>query len=258
MNTLRVMTYNVHSCRGLDSRVWPERIASVIEAHAPDLVALQELDVNRRWSRREDQPRVIAERLRMQSHFQPAVMFEGEHYGIAVLSRYPIEIEQAGHLISHGSPRFLSHRLASWSHAWFEPREAILCRVRAPGRSLYFMNTHLSLRPKERMAQARSLVGPAWMGALSEPSLPFIFCGDLNAGPGSGAYRLFEREFQEVRDAAGEGPRKTFFSLLPVFQIDQIFFKGALRLTGMQIPSTPLTRIASDHLPVIADFTFGA
>jgi len=253
---MRVMTYNVHSCRGLDLRVRPERIARVIKEYAPDLVALQELDVNRRWSGRADQPRVIAESLRMHCHFQPAVMLEGEHYGIAVLSRYPIEVEKAGHLISHGTPRFFSRRLASWLNPFFEPREAILCRVRAPGGGLYFMNTHLSLRPKERMAQAESLFGPGWMGSLSEPSLPFIFCGDFNAGPRSEAHALFAREFHDVRHAMNGGLRNTLFSVLPIFQVDHIFFKGGLRLAGARIPSTPLTRSASDHLPVIADFTF--
>jgi len=254
--TLRVMTYNVHSCRGLDLRVRPERIARVIEEYAPDLVALQELDVNRRWSGRADQPRVIAESLRMHCHFQPTVMLEGEHYGIAVLSRYPIEVEKAGRLISHGTPRFFSRRLASWLNPFFEPREAILCRVRAPGGGLYFMNTHLSLRPNERMAQAESLFGPDWMGSLSEPSLPFIFCGDFNAGPRSEAHALFAREFRDVRHAMNDGLRKTFFSFSPIVQVDHIFFKGGVRLAGARIPSTPLTRSASDHLPVIADFTF--
>lgn len=252
--TLRVMTYNVHSCRGLDFRVRPERIARVIEEYGPDLVALQELDVNRRWSGRADQPKVIAESLRMHCHFQPAVMLEGEHYGIAVLSRYPIEVEKAGHLVSHGTPGVFSHRLASWFAPFFEPREAILCRVRAPGGAFYFMNTHLSLRPKERLAQAEALSGPEWIGSVSDPSLPFIFCGDFNAGPGSEANRLFEREFIEVRQAANETLRKTFFTFLPLFQIDRIFFKGGVRLAGASVPATSLTRIASDHLPLIADF----
>ncbi len=245
------MTYNVHSCRGLDLRVRPDRIARVIKECEPDLVALQELDVNRRWSGRIDQPKVIAERLRMHSHFQPAVILEGEHYGIAVLSRYPIEIEKAGHLISHGTPRFLSSRLASWMNPLFEPREAIFCRVQTPGGSLYFMNTHLSLRPKEKIAQAESLAGPDWMGSISDPSLPVIFCGDFNAGPKSKVYTLFRREFKEVRSSLTDGPR-----FLPGLSVDHIFFKGKVRLAGARIISTPLALSASDHLPIIADFTF--
>jgi len=250
-NRLRVMTYNVHSCRGLDFRVRPERIARVIQEYAPDLVALQELDVNRRGSGRSDQPKVIAEALRMHCHFQPAVIFEGEHYGIAVLSRYPSEVVKAGHLVGRDRPSLLR---ASWLDPFFEPREAIFCRVQAPGGSLYFMNTHLSLRPKERLAQAESLFGTDWMGALPDPSLPVIFCGDFNAGPDSAAGRLFERDFDEAGKSVRGAPRKTFFSFLPVFQVDRIFFKGDVRLLDTRIPSTPLTISASDHLPMIADF----
>src|SRR5690606_25634562 len=45
--TLRVMTYNVHSCIGMDGKLDPERIARVIARARPDVVALQELDVGR-------------------------------------------------------------------------------------------------------------------------------------------------------------------------------------------------------------------
>ncbi|MGD9302608.1 MAG: hypothetical protein PVI13_13610 [Desulfobacterales bacterium] len=41
---LRVMTYNIHSCVGMDKKVNPERIARVIGAPTPDIVALQEVD----------------------------------------------------------------------------------------------------------------------------------------------------------------------------------------------------------------------
>jgi len=249
---IRVMTYNVHSCRGLDFRVRPERIARVIEEYQPDLVALQELDVNRRGSGHADQPRVIADYLRMHSHFQPAVMLEGEHYGIAVLSRYPIEVKKAGHLISHGKPRIFSGGWASWLDPFFEPREAILCRVRTPSGDLYFMNTHLSLRRREREAQAQHLLGEEWMNGTAESGRPFIVCGDFNALPGSASHTLFARRFTAVKH---QGSGKTFFSFLPLFQVDHIFFRGPLSLVRTLAPSTPLSRAASDHLPLIADFT---
>jgi endonuclease/exonuclease/phosphatase family metal-dependent hydrolase len=38
---LRVATYNVHRCRGIDGRVRPARIAEVLREDA-DVVALQE------------------------------------------------------------------------------------------------------------------------------------------------------------------------------------------------------------------------
>ena len=41
--TLRVATYNIHRCRGLDGRTNPARIAEVIRAIDADVIALQEV-----------------------------------------------------------------------------------------------------------------------------------------------------------------------------------------------------------------------
>ena len=48
---LRLMTYNVHGCSGMDGRVSPRRVAHVIRGQMPDIVALQEVDLGRRRSR---------------------------------------------------------------------------------------------------------------------------------------------------------------------------------------------------------------
>src|SRR5262252_5305361 len=41
--TLRIATYNVHRCRGLDGRTRPDRTAAVLRAIGADIVALQEV-----------------------------------------------------------------------------------------------------------------------------------------------------------------------------------------------------------------------
>jgi endonuclease/exonuclease/phosphatase family metal-dependent hydrolase len=43
MPTIRVATYNIHRCRGLDGRTSPSRIADVIRTIDPDIIALQEV-----------------------------------------------------------------------------------------------------------------------------------------------------------------------------------------------------------------------
>src|SRR5215204_6162405 len=87
--SFRVMTYNVHRCRGLD-RAWsPERIAAVIASCHPDVVALQELDVGRARSGRIDQAETIARDLGMDVQFFPALRIMEELYGDAILSRWP-------------------------------------------------------------------------------------------------------------------------------------------------------------------------
>jgi endonuclease/exonuclease/phosphatase family metal-dependent hydrolase len=67
----RIMTYNVHSCRGTDGKLDVGRIAAVIAQSRPDIVALQEVDVRRTRTGSVDQAHAIAERLGMHFHLTP-------------------------------------------------------------------------------------------------------------------------------------------------------------------------------------------
>ncbi len=91
-NTLRIMSYNVHGCLGMDGAVSPERIARVIARHHPDVVALQELDYGRRRSKGVDQTSKIAAYLEMSYHFHPVIFHQEGSYGNAILSRYPLNV----------------------------------------------------------------------------------------------------------------------------------------------------------------------
>ena len=97
---LRVMTYNVHSCVGIDGKLSPRRVARVISRYEPDIVALQEVDVGRLRTRQADQARVIAECLQMDYHFHPTIQVEEEAYGDCILSRLPMRLVKAGGLPS--------------------------------------------------------------------------------------------------------------------------------------------------------------
>src|SRR5438105_2282237 len=77
---LRILTYNVHSCIGLDGHLSPERIARVIARHAPDIVALQEIDVERSRTGHLDQARAIADALEMSLAFHPTITVADERF----------------------------------------------------------------------------------------------------------------------------------------------------------------------------------
>ena len=96
--SLRIMTYNVHRCVGADGRADPRRIAEVIAACQPDMVALQELDVGRLRTGGIDQAHAIAHLLGMSFHFHPALQVEEELYGDAILSALPMRLVKAGPL----------------------------------------------------------------------------------------------------------------------------------------------------------------
>ena len=235
---LRIMTYNVHSCIGMDGVVSPSRIARVIRSFDPDIVALQEVESGRARSRGEDQARLIAEELEMDANFCCTVECGQEFYGHALMSRFPVEVLKTG-LFS--------------AHKGREPRGALLARVHLDGQHLYFLNTHFGLTDTERGAHIAELLGPDWIGN-APPDEPLIVCGDFNMMPGSHPYRRLAERVHDVQTLAKEHkPLKTFFAFLPFSRIDHIFVSDHFDVEDIRVPQNTLTRTASDHLPLIAE-----
>jgi endonuclease/exonuclease/phosphatase family metal-dependent hydrolase len=238
---LRLMTYNVHGCDGMDGRVSPRRVARVIRGQLPDIVALQEVDLGRRRSRAEDQASIIARELGMHAVFCPTITRGEEHYGHALLSRYPIEIIKRARL---------PHDASSW---WQEPRSAIWARVDVRGHVVNVITTHLGLGPRERVLQMRELLGEEWIGGIP-PDEPVIICGDFNALPGSAPYKLAAAKLRDVQAAiGGHRPFGTFSSLQPLVRLDHIFTSLHFERERVIVVRNDLTRVASDHLPLVAD-----
>jgi len=237
-HALRLVTYNVHSCLGLDGRLSPRRIARVLAALDPDVVALQELDVGRTRSGGVDQAHVIAEALAMDLHFLPCLEISGEKYGNAVLSRLPMQLMRADSL-----PSFLPA---------CEPRGALWVRIEQNGEVLNVITTHLGLHPQERQHQIDALLGPDW---LSHPECqgPVVLCGDFNCGPRSAAYRRLSRVIRDAQRDPGLQPQRTWFSPWPLTRIDYVFVSGHIAVTNVGTAQGQLARVASDHLPVVAE-----
>lgn len=243
-STFRVMTYNIHSCIGLDGRVRPDRIAHVIRRAGADVIALQEVDCNRQRSRRADQARYLAEQLEMSHHYYAVFETAEERYGLAIICRWPLSHIQSSHLTP------ASERLRS------EARGALWVQVESPWGALQVINTHFGLRRDERIEQARLLTGERWFGGIANDQ-PAVLCGDFNAGPASPAYRRIVASLRDVQTACrGHRPRLTFPSPLPLRRLDHIFANGALTVREVATPRTAMAVVASDHLPLWADLTF--
>jgi endonuclease/exonuclease/phosphatase family metal-dependent hydrolase len=240
----RILTYNVHRCVGNDRRLDVGRVSAVIAALEPDIVALQELDVRRARTGGVDQAHEIAGRLEMAFRFHPSLRVEEELYGDAILTTYPERLIKVGALPPH--PR--TGRL--------EPRGALWVEVMIEARAVQVVNTHLGLVPREQRAQAAELAGPGW---LQDPrcSGPAILAGDFNATPTSVVYRTLTRTLEAARRRS---PRQistsTFPSQLPVLRIDHLFVSPEIRVLDVFAPFDRLTRMASDHLPLVMDFEF--
>jgi endonuclease/exonuclease/phosphatase family metal-dependent hydrolase len=233
--TIRILSYNVHSCVGTDRKLDPGRVTDVIASLKPDIIGLQELDVRRRRSGGIDQAEVIANRLKMDFHFHPALSVEEELYGDALLTALPVRLVRAGGLQSYG-----------------EPRGAIWSEVEVGAVKVNVFNTHLGLLRRDRLRQTEELTGSDWIGHPDCVDKPLIVMGDFNSIPSSAAYRNLLKPLQDPKQQTGRRPDPTFPSRFPLLRLDHIFTANGPRILSAEAVRNEATRIASDHLPLLA------
>lgn len=236
--TLRVVTYNIRSCLGTDGKRLPERIVQVLAPLRPDLVALQEVDVNRARSGHLDQAHRIAHSLGMACFFHPSFQVAEERYGNAILSRLPMNLVKAGPLPRRGR---------------LEPRGALWVAVKWQEMTIQVFNTHFSLSPAERQLQLKALLSRDW---LAHPAClgPVILCGDLNAHASSGLCRYLRVHFVDAAAVAFQRKlRGTFPSRFPLMRLDHIFVSPEFAVIRAEVPTAAICRTASDHLPLLAE-----
>lgn len=241
--TLRLLTYNIRHCRGTDGRVAPERVARVIAATRADIVALQEVDVGRKRTGGLDQAEEIARLVGMDPHFHPALHIEEERYGDALLTHLPSRLRRADAL-----PGLVRR-------PGLEPRGALWAEITVGAARLQVVTTHFGLLGAERVAQAEALLGPDWLG---DPACrePVVLLGDFNATGWSRAYRRLSRRLTDARRLVGPERRQgraTFPSRFPLLRIDHVFVSAGIAVERMRVVNDPPTRLASDHLPILAE-----
>ena len=251
---LRVVTYNVHYCKGLDGRFAPDRIARILRDLDPDIIALQEIDVGRPRSRGDDQLAHLAAELGLNQLFCPSIVNGAEKYGHGLLSAHPLQLVRQA-------------RLPTGNVSVIEPRDGLHAKVTLDGREISVITTHLGLNYLERAAQIDRLLDEDFLGGI-DPGQPALFLGDLNLSPGGKLYRRLTARWHRVnghgvfRDVQAHAPGhvalKTFPSFLPVRQLDHIFATPHFDILGVHSPANLLTRRASDHLPLVADLELEA
>ncbi|HEY3662686.1 MAG TPA: endonuclease/exonuclease/phosphatase family protein [Chthoniobacterales bacterium] len=238
---LRVATYNVHGCVGTDGKRSEVRIAEVISELEVDVVGLQELDFSRERSAGIDQAGAIAEELGWHRHFQSAMRQSDGHYGHAILSRYPLSLRRA-ECLPGVAPFFCR-----------EQRAAVGMDVQMDFGPVHVINTHLGLGRRERRLQAELLTSAEWL-ASSKGGGPLILLGDFNSLPGSWPHRTLSRHLRDVRRAIRPARAlRTFPTAFPVVAVDHIFINDSLEALEVAVHRTALSRVASDHYPLVAD-----
>jgi endonuclease/exonuclease/phosphatase family metal-dependent hydrolase len=226
--SIRVASYNVHGCRGRGGRRDVGRIARVLgEIHA-DVVGLQEVE-SRHGRSDVDQAERLAEALGMACVEGPLLLARRGWYGNALLTRLTVQSARRVLFDSYGR----------------EARGALVCDLLdRDGTSWRVMTTHLDLRARHRRGQFDVLLDEL----VPERPRPTVLMGDFNE------WWPFSRALAAVRRHAKLPPTPPSFpSWLPILRLDRIAHSSC-RLQGeMRSHLTPLTRLASDHLPVFAD-----
>jgi endonuclease/exonuclease/phosphatase family metal-dependent hydrolase len=234
---MRLVSYNIHKgIGGRDLRYRLERICQVIEEQQADVVCLQEVTWHARRTRRHDQPEMLARHLGVHDGcYQLNVRYRQGGYGNLLLSRWPLRVKH------HVSLRLDRHK----------PRGAQLVELATSEGDVCLTNWHLGLSERERHWQAGHLLWHPLFRASAH--LPALIVGDFN----DWRNRLARGPFAEHAFDHVTGPPSRFRSFpayLPLLSLDKAFHRGRISIRAAHVVRTPLTRRASDHLPLVIDF----
>ncbi len=226
---LTIASYNIHKCVGNDGVFDPLRIKNVILQLDADVVVLQEADA--RFGEREglldlDYLHVMGG---YRSIFSPQLNSRSHGWhGNVVLYRNSV--------VNH------VHQLRL---PGLEPRGAIIVDFGIAEASFRLLAVHLGLLRRSRKKQVEAIIE----AADPHPLRHVIVIGDMNEWrlERRSALQLFKSHFVEISAKLPSYP-----SRYPVLPLDRLFVSRGLRVESLSVVDTPLTRIASDHLPVNA------
>jgi endonuclease/exonuclease/phosphatase family metal-dependent hydrolase len=236
----RIVTYNAHSCRGLDRRTRPERIAAVLSEIEADIIALQEVWSAQGEENDREQVTRIAEALGFWHGFGGNWSRGSRVYGNAILSRWRLHTVQ-NHDIS------VSGR---------EQRGCLRADVMMESALLlHVFNVHLGLSLGERQYQVNKLVSDQ---ILANPALtsPRLVLGDFNDWARRLTRHFLSSKFRSADIRQHLRRVRTYPGWLPLVHLDHIYYDPVLEITRLHLHRSRTALIASDHLPLVADFHF--
>jgi endonuclease/exonuclease/phosphatase family metal-dependent hydrolase len=226
--SIRIASYNIHQCVGMDARRDPGRIAGVLREIDADIIGLQEVDARPGHGHDSEQMDFLAQSLGFTAIAGPTLIRHDGTYGNALLTRGQVRDVRYIDLTYHGR----------------EPRGAIDAEIQMDGAVLHVIATHLGLLPSERRWQVQRL-----LTALETPrAQAVVVCGDINEWFAVG------RPLRWMHERLGRAHTvRTFPAWCPVFALDRIWVWPRATLLGTRAHRSPLARLASDHLPCVAE-----
>lgn len=225
MARIRLASYNVHRAIGRDGRFDPQRILGVLREIDPDVVGLQEVEARDTGA---DMLEWLGRELGFHAVAGTTLVRHDGHFGNGLLARWPIRTRD----------------LIDLSFRRREPRGAIAVDLEfADGKHLRVVATHLGLDPAERRHQVERLL-PLFTWKDEEPA---VLMGDLNE------WFLWGRPLRKLHRHFDVTPAlRTFPSGMPVLALDRVWTHPGSILKGIEVHRSPLSRVASDHLPLVA------
>jgi endonuclease/exonuclease/phosphatase family metal-dependent hydrolase len=218
--------------------VRPDRIAQVLADLDADVIALQEV-VCVDGNRREDhQAQYLAEALGYYVELGENRRHKGGAYGNVLLSRFP----------------FFRTRNYDLSVPGRERRGCLRADIRFnDGGWLHVFNLHLGTSYFERRKQARTLFQREILTG-EELSGSKVVLGDFNEWTKGLASQLFHSHFHRADPRTSMKRAQSYPGVFPVLQLDHIYLDRSLKLHGVTVHRSRLALLASDHLPLVAEF----
>ena len=223
-NSLRVMSYNVRNCRGMDEVVDYQRVADIMNRVDPDVIAVQELDSASVRSNGFFALKELADRTRMYYTYGPSIDYQGGKYGIGILSK----------------EKPLSY--------WMLPlpgREERRLLLVAEFKEYVMCCSHFSLTKEDQVLSV-----PIILDALKDIRKPLFLAGDMNSIQGSPTQNALQEKFMPLNNykdntIPGQSPNRC---------IDFIYgFDNGNQYSVLRRQVLYDEPIASDHLPLFVD-----
>jgi endonuclease/exonuclease/phosphatase family metal-dependent hydrolase len=238
-NRIRVATYNIHKCKGLDGRTSPERIADVIADLEADVVALQEvLDVQEGRPEFNQARQIFSKLGGYEWCFGENRRLHGGAYGNMTLSRFPVQL--------------CENYDVTWRNR--ERRGCLRTDVELGKNTvLHVFNVHLGTSYVERRHQARTLLSDEVLNH-KECCGPRIVVGDFNEWTRGLASRLMKDAFEVLEPKQFLRHGRTYPGIIPLLHLDHFYYDEQLSLRDFRLHRSRKALIASDHLPLVAEF----
>jgi endonuclease/exonuclease/phosphatase family metal-dependent hydrolase len=221
----------------MDGRTSITRIAKVLGDLEADIIALQEVFAV--CDSHQGQVETLASELGMNAAFGCTRHRRGRPYGNAILTRWPI----------------LGSR--DMDISWFrrERRGCVRADLKTPRGTLHVFNIHMGTNYFERRHQVKSFLSAKHLH--DDLCGPRVLVGDFNEWIKGLPTRMLSEKFESLNLELHIRKRRSYPGFLPILHLDHIYFERPLLVEKAELIRTRLSKIASDHLPLVATFSWG-